>query len=128
MKTLLIVDDSPLYRVLVTQCFQIAGWRVFQAETARSGVDEACHILPGYVITNMELPDGGGMEFVKGVRADVRLQNTKIIALTGKDDPEEREAVLQAGADVCMSRPTEMVAIVSMASELDYRESRLASA
>lgn len=118
MKTILIIDDSPLYRALLSQCFEIAGWRVFQANSGHTGLDMACDVLPGYIICDMVMPNGDGLEVVKGVRADARLQGTKIIMFTGQDDEEDRAAVLHAGADAYLNKPVETHAIFALVEQL----------
>lgn len=122
MKSILIIDDSPLYRALLSQCFEIAGWRVFQADSGNSGLDTACDVLPGYIICDMIMPNGDGMDVVQGVRADPRLKNTKIIMFTGRDDTVDREAALQAGANAYVVKPVETTAIFSLVEQLGHLE------
>jgi DNA-binding response OmpR family regulator len=123
-ESILIIDDSLLYRTLLSQCFKIAGWRVFQADTGNTGLAKAREVLPSYIICDMVMPDGGGMDVVKGVRADARLQNTKIVMFTGSDNAEERDAALGAGANAYLVKPVKVEEIFSLVEKFKSQQSR----
>lgn len=122
MRTILILDHGPRYRALLSQCFQIAGWQVYEAGTGNNGLKLAADLLPDCIICDMEMPNGCGSDVVKEVRADARLQNTEIIMFTGKADAAEREAVLQAGANAYLVKPLESSGIFALVEQLGPRE------
>jgi CheY-like chemotaxis protein len=119
MKTVLIIDDSNMYRVLLSQYFEAAGWRVHQAASGNSGLKVAREVLPPYIICDMVMPDGDGISVVRGVRADPQLQDTKIVIFTGRDEAANREAALAAGADGYLVKPVESSAILAQLEKFE---------
>jgi CheY-like chemotaxis protein len=51
------------------------------------------------------MPDYDGIEVCKMLRADMNTRNLPIFVLSGESDPDKIQTVLDAGADVFMSKP-----------------------
>jgi hypothetical protein len=54
------------------------------------------------LISDLNLPDGDGLDLVKQAKAK---QTLKAIALTGRAEPDERSAGLEAGFDFYLTKP-----------------------
>jgi CheY-like chemotaxis protein len=101
--TVLVVDDEPYYREIMTEWFQSAGSRVLAAE---DGV-EALQVLDKnkvhVIVTDIRMPRMDGTELVKQVKAMGKYTPTAV-AVTGFSDLSSREAY-DLGIETQLSKP-----------------------
>ena len=106
-KSILVVDDSPIYRRLISGHLEQWGFRV---TVAQSGV-EGWEILkrpgsPNLVVSDWVMPGMDGLELCRKVRetrsADCYVY---IILLTSKDGHTDLISALEAGADDYLVKP-----------------------
>jgi two-component system chemotaxis sensor kinase CheA len=81
--SVLLIDDSPFFRNMLTPVLQAAGYQV----TAAGSAQEALAMLNDgarfdVALTDTEMPDMNGFEFAEAVRGDVRTVDLPIIALS----------------------------------------------
>ncbi|WP_041795196.1 response regulator transcription factor [Pararhodospirillum photometricum] len=98
----LVVDDDPVVRAVLTACLSRAGYRVDEAEDAaglkawlaQGGLD--------LVVLDVKLPDGDGMALAREVRARGGIG---IIMVTERGTPDDRALGLEIGADDYLPKP-----------------------
>jgi two-component system chemotaxis sensor kinase CheA len=82
-RSVLLIDDSPFFRNMLTPVLQAAGYAVTEAVSAQ---DALALLNNGRVfdvaVTDIEMPDMDGFEFAAAVRADARTADLPIIALS----------------------------------------------
>ena len=82
-RTVLLVDDSPFFRDMLTPVLQAAGYAV---TTASSGAEALALLNEGrsfdVAITDTEMPGMDGFAFAAAVRAEARTADLPIIALS----------------------------------------------
>ncbi|MPT23273.1 MAG: response regulator, partial [Starkeya sp.] len=100
---LLLVEDSARLRDLVGETIRMAGWRL----DAVGGVEEAQEALAtthyDLVLLDLGLPDGDGLDVVRGLRRS--RSSTPVLVLTARGAVDERIAGLDAGADDYLTKP-----------------------
>src|ERR1700741_2540412 len=103
--TILVVDDSPVYRKLVEQALDSG---VYAPLFAKSG-EEALQLLqkhaPSIVVTDWMMPDLSGLEVCHRIRTNTVEGYTYIIVLTGKTEKDSVVAGPSAGADDYLTKP-----------------------
>jgi CheY-like chemotaxis protein len=108
---ILVVDGRPL-RLFYTSIFlQRAKYQVVMAKTAEDALLYLGLTVPRVVISNIDLPDRGGLELLKQVRQDHRTRNVPFIIYTSNRDPEMRKACEAAGCAAFLSHPTSLDAL-----------------
>ncbi|MGB3448410.1 MAG: hybrid sensor histidine kinase/response regulator, partial [Xanthobacteraceae bacterium] len=97
-QTILLVDDSAFFRNMLAPVLKAAGYRVRLATNAQEGL-LALRSGEGFdaVLTDIEMPDMNGFEFAETIRADQRLGDVPIIALSSMISPAAIERGRQAG-------------------------------
>jgi CheY-like chemotaxis protein len=103
-KVLLIEDDAAQAEVL-KEALQSDTVHVDLAVSGRDGLDKARSVRPDLVLCDIGLPDIGGEDVARQIRADPALQSVRLIALTAKALPEDRESVLRAGFERHIAKP-----------------------
>jgi DNA-binding response OmpR family regulator len=93
----LVVDDDPATRRLVSIWLEERGFSVHEAPDAESGLREAARLSPDIVLLDWRLPDESGPSVCR--RLNDAVPRPAIAMLTGLDDPRDRDAARKAGAD-----------------------------
>lgn len=112
---LLIIDDEELVRGTLAELFSESGFCVIQAHDGREGIDMARAMRPEIVITDLIMPDVGGLEVVDAVR---RMDdNLPIIVLSGTGVLADAVMSLRRGAWDYLAKPLSNLAELEHAVE-----------
>lgn len=98
----LIVDDEPQIRRLLTVSLEANGYRVLSAASGKEGLVLAAQHQPALVILDIGLPDLSGQEVLRRLREWSALP---VIVLSVRDDEKGKVAALDAGADDYVTKP-----------------------
>lgn len=94
----LLVDDSPFFRNLLTPLLTVSGYDVTAVESA----DEALALSESgedfdVIVSDIEMPGMSGLDFAQAVRASARWSGTPMVALSSHAAPRDLERGRQAG-------------------------------
>ena len=105
-KIILIVDDSATMIMSVKANLEMNGFKV---ETAGDGVQALSKlksgIKPDLIITDINMPNMGGMELIKNVRALPGFRFTPILTLTTESQADKRDEGKKLGATGWLVKP-----------------------
>jgi len=99
-KKALVVDDNKSNLLLEKDLLEVAGFEVFEAENAASGVAIARKVKPDIIIMDVRLPDMRGSEAAKILREDKKTCDIPIIFVTASvmaEGKEEISAITNSG-------------------------------
>jgi Response regulators consisting of a CheY-like receiver domain and a winged-helix DNA-binding domain len=99
---ILVVDDEKGIRRFLENILQENGYAVFLAENAQKAIYQVKNKHPDLILLDLNLPDMFGAELLKKIRA---LYNTPVIAVTVLNSDEEKENILDLGADDYITKP-----------------------
>jgi signal transduction histidine kinase len=83
-KTILIVDDEPDIRDVLSLSLQDMGYRTQEAENARQAFDLFQGDHPPIVITDIKMPGGDGIQLLRKIKHE--NPETEVIMITGHGD------------------------------------------
>jgi two-component system chemotaxis sensor kinase CheA len=97
-RSVLLVDDSPFFRNMLVPVLKAAGYRVEAVE----GADKALTLLKegrafDVVVSDIEMPGMNGFELAESIRADQKLAEMPVIALSSHRSPAAIARGRQAG-------------------------------
>ncbi len=105
VKTVLIADDQPSLRLLVSATLASEEIDIIEAADG----DEAWQLLqqrrPQLALLDVQMPGRTGIDLARAIRADEHLANTRVILLTSKAQQQDVDAGLAAGADRYLTKP-----------------------
>jgi len=99
---ILVVDDDPRLRDLVTIALERAGYGVITAANGQQALTHAQRENPDLIVLDIGLPELDGLEVCRRIRA--RAQ-TPILFLTARADEVDRIVGLELGADDYVTKP-----------------------
>ena len=92
-KKALVVDDDANNLMLGKDLLEVAGFEVFEAEDASSGIAIARKEKPDIIIMDVRLPDMRGSEAAKILRQDKETCDIPIVFVTASVMPEDLEEI-----------------------------------
>jgi two-component system KDP operon response regulator KdpE len=100
--TIALIDDEPAIRRLLRTALEAAGHRLVEAENGTDGLVCIAQRQPDMVLLDLGLPDRDGLEVLDRLR---EWTDIPVIIITVRDDPEEKVAALDSGADDFITKP-----------------------
>jgi diguanylate cyclase (GGDEF)-like protein/PAS domain S-box-containing protein len=111
-RTILIVDDDPTLRSMLSKLLSRADYRVLQAKDGQEGLAAYEEQLPEMVITDINMPNMNGYELCAAVRKARHGQYVPILIMTGSEGFESVDAAYNAGATDFVSKPLNFALLV----------------
>ncbi|MGH2522995.1 MAG: response regulator, partial [Anaerolineales bacterium] len=102
---ILIAEDDPVQRRLLTLHLNHAGHEVEQAGNGRVAWELLQREHRRFVITDWMMPDMGGLDLIRRIRAGSFPGYTYIMLLTALDGKHDVITGLEAGADDYLTKP-----------------------
>ncbi|WP_170431330.1 response regulator transcription factor [Ruegeria arenilitoris] len=99
---ILLVDDDPRLRELVSLALERAGFQVVTASDGQIAVTHAAREAPDLIVLDIGLPEMDGFEVCRRIRA---RSEVPILFLTARDDEIDRVLGLEMGADDYVTKP-----------------------
>jgi len=98
VRRVLLIDDSPFFRNLLSPLLSVAGWQVTTVESASDALNMRDKgLLFDAIISDIEMPNMTGFELAKEIRGDARWQNAPMVALSGHASQEDFQKGRDAG-------------------------------
>lgn len=110
---ILAVDDHPETLDIIVMTLKSYGYDPVYTNYPLEALNLAATELPDLALIDMNMPEMGGLEVVRRLRAMPAISNLPIIMFTAEDQPHQKKAGFAAGVDDYLIKPTppdEMVA------------------
>lgn len=105
MVKILVIDDDADIRECVVEIIENAGFKVFSAPDGDSGIKVAENISPDLILCDIAMPNLDGIEVIKRIMSDSRMNNIPFIFLTAKAELKDIREGMQLGADDYITKP-----------------------
>lgn len=105
---ILVIDDDPVIRRILTKSLADAGYQVTSAATGTEGLALAREKMPNLILVDVMMPEMDGYQVCNHLRQDPQTMNMPIIMLTALDETESVVKGLRTGADDYMIKPFEI--------------------
>ena len=106
MKRILIVEDQPDIRKLISMTLEFEQYEIHEASDGAFGLRMASAVAPDLVLLDVMMPgEMDGLQVCKRIKTDPKLQHIKVVLLTARGQSRDREEGQQAGADGYLIKP-----------------------
>jgi CheY-like chemotaxis protein len=103
--SLLVVEDNPLNRELLCDWLDTEGYVVEAASTLKEAFAALEARTPHAVLLDVQLGADDGLALASWIRTEPRYRSLPVIAVTAHAMLTEQHRVMQAGCNVCVSKP-----------------------
>lgn len=104
-KTVLIVEDEPAIREMVSFALARAGFEVDEAVDGREAQERLAGRLPDMILLDWMLPGISGLELARRFKRDEYTRDVPIIMLTARGEEDDRVSGLESGVDDYVTKP-----------------------
>ncbi len=105
MSKIHIADDEADIRQLLTFMLAEEGHEVSASVDGRTAIEKMLMNPPDLLILDLMMPDMDGYAVLKEMQDYQILDHTKILVLTARGSEQDRELVLELGADEYIAKP-----------------------
>lgn len=114
-KTVLIIDDDADLNNLIRDYFLRKADKitVFQAFDGFEAGKMIAEHKPSLVILDIGLPGVDGFKLCRTLKSDPDLNATKIISISGFNNPQDEKKILDEGADLFIPKPLDFPRLVT---------------
>lgn len=102
---ILIVEDEPAIREMVSYALRQSDFELLEAEDAQQAYGLIADHKPDLVLLDWMLPGQSGLEVARRLRKDAPTSELPIIMLTARGEESDRVRGLECGADDYISKP-----------------------
>lgn len=115
----LCVEPDDDMRDVCSDVLRDAGYEVVAVATFADVSEAMASAVPELVLTDLHLADGAGLSLVARIRACVRHDHVRIVAMSGRCSRRAIEATLAAGCNAFLAKPFDRSDLVEcMAREM----------
>jgi DNA-binding response OmpR family regulator len=123
-KRVLLAEDEPNIVESLIFLLERAGFDVVSEMNGQAALDAVLADPPDVMILDVMLPGLDGFEILRRLRADARGQALPVLMLTAKGQREDREAALDSGANLFITKPFSNSEVIAAVTRLADGESK----
>jgi DNA-binding response OmpR family regulator len=101
-RTVLVVDDEPMLRNLLSHLLHLEGYKVLEAEDGLTALDVVANEQPDLVLLDVMLPARNGLDVLGDLR---RTSDIPVILVSARAEEADRVTGLRLGADDYVTKP-----------------------
>lgn len=118
--TVLVVDDSPVIRLLLGDILSAAGYDVRLAEDGAQALEMMRRRRPDLVLTDLNMPQMDGFSLVAAIKGDPNLSDLPIVVITSEETEAKRARGREQGVDGWIVKPFEPAELLEVLWRLDF--------
>ena len=124
-KTILIVDDEPELRELLSFTLSKEGYKTLTAADGQQALDIAFDTVPDLILLDLMLPGIDGYDVCSAIKRNPKTESVAVIMVSAKTDEIDQLVGLKLGADDYISKPfSPKVLAAKVAAFFRSRENR----
>jgi two-component system, OmpR family, phosphate regulon response regulator PhoB len=105
MPRVVIIEDETDLRDLLAYNLKSAGYEVYLASDAATGVALVREQLPDLVLLDIMLPDASGLDVCRMLKSQPATRDTQVVMVTAKGEEIDRVVGFELGADDYVVKP-----------------------
>ena len=104
-RSIVIIEDNADGAATLAELLALEGHQVQVANDGRSGIELVRRVRPDIVLCDIGLPDLNGYDVASAIRGEEGHDHTRLVALSGYTQSQDRERAREAGFDRHLAKP-----------------------
>ena len=105
MSTILVVDDSPMLREMISGLLDKSGLTISVAKDGQEAKEKIVSDPPDLVVLDVVMPNMNGYELCRWVKNNPSTKNVLVILCSSKSEEFDRYWGIKQGADAYVIKP-----------------------
>ena len=118
VKRILVVDDSPTERHVLTEILAKSGYKVITAESGEQAIAMAKQELPDLVLMDVVMPGMNGYQATRTITRDEATRHIPVIMCTSKSQETDKIWGMRQGAHDYIVKPIDPDALLAKIAAL----------
>jgi twitching motility two-component system response regulator PilH len=118
IQRILVVDDSPVERHLLTELLIGKGYAVSIAADGARGIEVARHEQPDLILMDVVMPGINGFQATRSLSRDTATRHIPVILCTTKNGETDKIWGLRQGAQDYITKPIDPAALLAKIAAL----------
>ena len=114
--TILVVDDEPSIRSLLSRFLSKAGYTVLESSDGRDALEKLRQSNVDLLISDIVMPERDGLEILRSLRKD--FAGLKVIVMSGAFDGRFLRTAEMLGAHATLQKPLKMNLVLETVREV----------
>ncbi len=113
VKKILVVDDSPTERHVLTEMLLKAGYTVIVADSGEQAIEVSKKEIPDLILMDVVMPGMNGYQATRTITREEATRHIPVIMCTSKGQETDRIWGMRQGAHDYMVKPIESAALLA---------------
>jgi twitching motility two-component system response regulator PilH len=118
IKTILVIDDSPTERHILSQMLLAGGYEVSTADSGEEGIERAKLLKPDLILMDVVMPGTNGFQATRALSRDEATKDIPVIICTTKNQETDKVWGMRQGAQAYVTKPVDGPALLAMIAAL----------
>lgn len=105
LKSIVIVEDEPETAEMFAEMARLSGYQVYKSLGGIRAIDLISEKKPCAVVLDVMMPDLSGLEVLRFMRRDPRLDHIPVVIVSARGLPFDIQDGLNAGATIYLTKP-----------------------
>jgi len=123
-KKVMIVDDDPVVRILISEYLGEHGYEVFVAKGGQECLENLEKNMPDVLVLDLLMPDMNGMQVLQNIRKNPQTAGLHVVMLSANNEILSIAANQTCKADSYIQKPFELQKVVQTIEEGKQKEPR----
>ena len=115
---ILVVDDSPTERHVLSEILTKNGYHIITAESGEQAITVAKEQLPDLILMDVVMPGMNGFQATRNISREPTTQHIPIIMCTTKDQETDKVWGMRQGAQDYMVKPVDPAVLLAKITAL----------
>ncbi|MFZ6862946.1 response regulator [Undibacterium sp. Ji67W] len=115
--TILVVDDDPRNLFAVTAALEQHGAKVLCAINGKLALNMLDKNGVDLILMDIMMPEMDGFQVIAAVRSNLNLAEIPIVALTAKAMPQDKQRIIEVGANDYLSKPVDFDDLINISKK-----------
>lgn len=113
MAKILLIDDDPHTRKLISDFMSHQGHEVLIAQDGAFGVSMSALEYPDIILLDMMMPVMSGPEALDLLKLEPGLAGIPVVVVSANDDPDLQQQMLDAGVAAYITKPIDFMELLA---------------
>ncbi|MFH1645204.1 MAG: response regulator [Candidatus Omnitrophota bacterium] len=114
MKRIIIIDDDKVFLDEISEVLRMSGYDVLAMTDIEFTLKKVEEVMPDMILLDLKMNRVSGFKIATRLRAIPRIENVKIVAMTGFYTEKEHRLLMNAcGIDSCIIKPLKPLDIIT---------------
>jgi DNA-binding response OmpR family regulator len=104
-KTVMIIEDETDAAEMFAEMMRVNGFRVIKMFSSAPAISLIAQEKPDLILLDVMMPDISGIEVLRYIRRDPKLEKIPVIIVSAKSMPSDIKNGMEAGASMYLTKP-----------------------